>query len=247
MNYEKDFGAFCDLMHEVAQMYKTPPMSEAGLQLMFSALEEFPLAVVIRAVGAHLKTGKFFPKPAEIREQIQGSAADRGRAAFQQVLEAIRRFGIYQSVKWPDPCIHYALDRLGGWRWLCGKLDQENRPFVERDFCHFYAEAERIGAAWDTPGLPGHFPGQFEIDNSAKGREDHIPLPRSLDEPMEALTLPEAPVAALPAPALSPEQEAENRHRVAGLMSGLAARLGAPKKDGARDTRAGRTRLPAGG
>ncbi len=208
MNYEKDFAAFSDLMYEVAQMYRTQPVSEAGLQLMFSALEEFPLAVVIRAIGAHLKTGKFFPTPAEIREQIQGSAADRGRAAFQQVLEAIRRFGIYQSVKWPDPCIHYALDRLGGWRWLCEKLDQENRPFIERDFCHFYAEAERIGVAWDTPGLPGYFPGLFEIDNSAKGLEDHIPLPRSLDDPMEAFALPGAPVASLPTPAPSPEQQA---------------------------------------
>jgi hypothetical protein len=43
-------------------------------------------------------------------------------------------------------------------------------------------EAERMGVTWETPGIRRHFPGFFELDNTARG-DSTMFGPKCLDDP----------------------------------------------------------------
>jgi hypothetical protein len=223
--YERDYDAFRELMADVAAQYKTEPMKEGGLQLMFAALSGVSLPDVIKACGAHIKTSRFFPRAADILQQIEGTVEDRARNAFLKLVASVERYGRYDSVRFGDPRTHYALERMGGWIPLCEKLTSENMPFIEKDFVRWYADAERIGVTWETPGIRRHFPGFFELDNTAKGRLDYVPAPKCLDDPAPkrvAIAAPERP--ALEAP-LNPEDIENAKRRALEAIAALQSKM----------------------
>jgi hypothetical protein len=172
---DRDLKRFAELLAGVSEQYGQAPLKPGGLSLFFAALREFPFDAVAAALTMHVKTSVFMPKAADIVTILQGTAEDRGRLAFQKVLRAISSHGSYSSIRFEDPRIHYALDRMGGWQKVC-LMPLDETPFREKDFCQHYALAERAGITWDSPGVPRYFPGIIEVQNRALGIESPVLL-----------------------------------------------------------------------
>jgi len=81
------------------------------------------------------RTQKFFPRPSELREGIDGSSDERADLAWTHLLQEIRRVGPYgrwnrekHDVEPPTPTFfddaakRAALELYGGWPALCEKL-----------------------------------------------------------------------------------------------------------------------------
>lgn len=97
-------------------------MSEPRSNAYWAALAEFDIADVTRGCAVALRTLKFFPKPSELIELIQGSADDRAQAAWNVFLQAVSE-GEQCSVKFADPAMAAAMDgAFTGWLPACRAL-----------------------------------------------------------------------------------------------------------------------------
>lgn len=184
---------------------------ETLVTVMFEELAQYDLEDIRSAVGAHVRSEKFFPALADIVQRIEGRPEDRAAAAWALVLRAISRFGHDTSVRFPSPAIHYALNQMGGWAKLCMRLTDAELPFRARDFAQFFAMGERC-ASWDgangTVKVPAYLAGTCGLSNRANGYA--LPAKVYDAETGEALDH-----RALPAP----------RGEVVPIMAALAERM----------------------
>jgi hypothetical protein len=99
------------------------PVSELRAEAYFDALSDLGILDVLGAMRTAIRTSKFFPRPVEIREQIEGNPQDRAELAWNAVLRLVRRVGYYGKPDWPDePTKRAALELFGGWPALCEQL-----------------------------------------------------------------------------------------------------------------------------
>ena len=125
---ELDRAPFAELMIGVGEVYGEP-VSDARMELYYRALEDLSLDEIRAAANAHVRGSRFFPKPAELREAIDGSAEDRAELAWTSVVALVRRYG-YPGVdgrgtapEFPDEATRRAaMELYGGWRSLCENL-----------------------------------------------------------------------------------------------------------------------------
>jgi len=167
---QHDFEPFVAMMAVLADAYGQPRLSENATKLYFRVLSEYSLDEVSRAIVEHLKRSPFMPKPCDIIRNIEGTAEERALMAWRHVLRAITKYGRYQSIKFDDPVIHYAIDYMGGWHRIC-QIFEEELPFRERDFIAHYKRGERVG--WGS--VPDRFVGIVEQQNAQDGWVDAIP------------------------------------------------------------------------
>lgn len=117
-----DRDAFGDLLLGLGETYGEP-VSEARMEIYFRALADLPLDAIRAAANVHVRTSKFFPRPAELREALVGSAEDQAELAWAHVLGEVRRVGAYGVPTWPDAATARAAAELfGGWAALCAQL-----------------------------------------------------------------------------------------------------------------------------
>lgn len=179
-----DGPAFVELLGEVAEVYGRDKLTPRAARIYFNAVEAHSLSEVRAALARHVKANKFFPRPADILEQIEGSAEDRARAAWRKVLAALSRCGTWESVRFDDPRIHAALENMGGWISL-GGMETKELPFREKDFAAWYAKAERAGADWNT--VPGALFGRIAATNRANGHALPPVYDAATGKPLNAL------------------------------------------------------------
>lgn len=160
-----EFQEFVAVMGAAAEVLNQPKLSPLGLRTAFSILKDYPLEAVKAAIQQHLRESPFMPKPADVVKYLEGTAEDRGSLAWWHVVRAIRQHGHYESVRFDDPVIHYAIDRMGGWQNVCNILEEE-LPFRERDFVKLYARGEKA-ADWDN--VAKRFIGAIEANNVRQG------------------------------------------------------------------------------
>lgn len=94
--------------------------SDADFTLWEMALEDYEIADIECAFKAHLQSGdsvygKSDLTPSHLIKHIKESASDRVEAAFQLLIAGTRQAEAGQNVVFPDPLIHLAVMRLGGW------------------------------------------------------------------------------------------------------------------------------------
>lgn len=122
---ELDRGAFAELMLGLGETFGEP-VSEARMEIYFRALGDLGLDAVREAATIHVRTCKFFPRPAELREACLGSVEDASERAWMAVLKQIRRVGYTGDPTFEDePTRRAALELFGGWVALCTKLPGE--------------------------------------------------------------------------------------------------------------------------
>lgn len=161
---EQDREGFALLMLGIGETYGES-VSDARMELYFAALADLELAELRAAATAHVRTSKFFPRPAELREAIDGRAEDRAELAWIDMLQLVRRYGFWQvppAEAWPDNATRAAaMSMYGGWKALCSKLPGEG--------------PELLGAA-------KLFKASFVAMDAAEKRGDMLPLGRELGE-----------------------------------------------------------------
>lgn len=147
--------------------------SPLKVELYFQSLRDYQIEDIKNAVSVMIRTRVFpsFPKPAEIIQEINGTAKDRSLSAWILVTDAIRRHGSYESVQFEDSVIHSVVDVMGGWPKLC-QTNEDELKWKQKEFENLYQVIGRRDG-----NHPNHLPGIIELENRMNGYEDHIPKP----------------------------------------------------------------------
>lgn len=126
---ELDRAAFAQGLFTLAETFNEP-MTDTKVEAFFNALSEFDIQPVTVAMHHALRHGKFFPRPADLREHIEGSSEDAAEQAWAAVLREIRRVG-YIGLPNLEPRAMRAVKELwGSWQRLCETLPGEGPELV---------------------------------------------------------------------------------------------------------------------
>lgn len=118
--------------------------TEAMAKLYFFALQAFDIEDVLRAMVKAVAASKFFPKPAEIIEFIQGSPEDMAEVEASKVWEAICRVGGHSSVAFDNPTTSAVIEYgFGGWVKLCSEMRMDEEKWFRKDFVRIYTAFSR--------------------------------------------------------------------------------------------------------
>jgi hypothetical protein len=168
-----EFQDFRELLANALSFYRqdvTPFM----LDVWWQACQGFELGQVRKAMTTHAmdpERGQFQPKPADIVRQLQGTHTDRSLMAWGKVYEAMARVGAYSTVAFDDPCIHLAIEDMGGWPKLCRSTSDE-LPFVQKRFCDTY---KAYSGRQDRPKHPPMLLGAHDAENARRGYRSQQP------------------------------------------------------------------------
>lgn len=187
-----------------ADLYGRPSLSREAVKAFALLLKDFSLAEVKKALEDHMRHSPYMPKPSDIRERIEGTEEDGAALAWAMVLRAMRRWGYYDSVRFPDPAVHFAIAQMGGWPRLCATLTDETEPFRRKDFAGYYALAKRTRG-----GAPPYLAGQHEAGNRLHGHA----LPREVWDVETGRRVPEEELPALTGPTAGIVQLVARRRR----------------------------------
>jgi len=130
----QDREAFARLMLGLGETFNEP-VSDERMEIYFAALADLDFPTVRAAASAHVRTSKFFPRPAEIRELAEGGTEDRAELAWHAVVNLVRRVGYPgadgqgKAPEFPDEASkRAALELFGGWASLCANLPEAGTP-----------------------------------------------------------------------------------------------------------------------
>ena len=119
---------------------------------------------------------------ADIIREIEGDSGDKSFVAWRIFLKGYERHGFWESIRFPDPAYHYAIEMMGGWMRLCEELNQlqtsRDLEFRSKDWRRLY-EIGLTKATWgDEPGkikVPAYCTGYHEWNNMSGGFLEFIP------------------------------------------------------------------------
>lgn len=168
MNSE-DFAKRMRVLAEVLpSQHKT--MTDARIEIYFIALKDIESGALDQAFKTALRTCKFFPAIAELRDlagyglaDSQVSIESKALQAWSVVRDAMDRYDYGRSVDFGGTA-NAAIDNLGGWVRLCGLPQDELDKWTRKDFLRVYAAYEQSGVVG-----PPYLMGQLEQDNRDKG------------------------------------------------------------------------------
>jgi hypothetical protein len=114
-------------------------------------LGDLPIVAIEQAVKRALRTSKFMPTPAELRE-LAGEAKPEDRAvlAWSAFERAVLQHGGYASVCFDDAVINATVRSLGGWQRCCGLPPEEFDKWLRKDFLQAYSAFCRAGVGPDA-------------------------------------------------------------------------------------------------
>lgn len=153
----RDAGRFAAVMAALSETFNEP-VSDARAETYFQALEDLLIDDVELAARNHIRVGRFFPKPVELREWVTGTDEDQSLEAWQQLVGEVRRTG-YTGRPTLPAATREVVDRLwGSWVALCEVLPADGPGFAawEKRFRETYevvATRQRQALA-DAPTRP---------------------------------------------------------------------------------------------
>lgn len=110
------------------------PVSQVRATAYFETLADLPFEQVERASRTWLRTGKFFPRPSELREAIEGVAQDRALLAWHELTSEIRRVGSYGTPRLSEATAEAMRATWGSWQAVCYGLPAPGE--TQHDFEH---------------------------------------------------------------------------------------------------------------
>jgi hypothetical protein len=153
-----DIEAFAGLMAILAEVFGKD-LNPQLVEIYFRALAEWPIECIAAAVDEAVRRLKFFPKPAELIELIEGSPDDQAEHAWQQFWVALTRSGTYQSLYCEDVVLAEVIRRLYGswsdaWNIPRPEHDPPGHQIHHRNFVSAYRDLSRQRQQWE-PYLMG--------------------------------------------------------------------------------------------
>jgi len=128
--------AFAKGLYALGEAFNEP-VSELRAEAYFDALADLPVRAVLDAMRTAIRDGRFFPRPVEIREYVEGRPEDRAELAWTALLRLVRRYGWPgidgkgKAPNFPDEATRgAALELYGGWSALCARLPSEGPEFL---------------------------------------------------------------------------------------------------------------------
>jgi hypothetical protein len=119
---DEDRAAFARMLFAVGDTFNEP-VSELRAEAYFDALNDLPIADVLAAGRRAIAESRFFPRPVELREMIDGTMDEAAEIAWGKVQRLVRSVGYTGTPAWPDePTRRAALELYGGWVRLCSSL-----------------------------------------------------------------------------------------------------------------------------
>jgi hypothetical protein len=140
-------------------------LSKLLTDLYWKVFEPFADEQCEKAFQEVIYSSKFFPKPVDFLEILNGKKANRATEAWLDVLNAMKRIGNYQSVKFSDPVIHSVVNSMGGWPQLC-MIESKEEHWKQKEFERLY----EVISAQDGKH-PSYLPGTTEMENYRTGFE----------------------------------------------------------------------------
>ena len=155
------FLGLCELFNVAADEFKT--------ELYFRALQRFDIQDVVRGIDKAVTRCRFFPKPVELIELIEGNADDIAEVEAVKVIEAVKRVGSWQSVAFDNPVTAAVVQQgFGGWVKLCSEMNAKEEKWFRKDFCRLYVSFTRQNIQYT-----GILAGQAAVSNSAHCKEHY--------------------------------------------------------------------------
>jgi hypothetical protein len=137
---QQDYFKFVEMMNAVREMHDKQPLGDAAISIYWRTLTEYSYDEVQMAVFQQIRdteSGKFFPKPADIRQILEGNNHAKAIAAWAKLESAFGSCGAYRVPVFDDVLIHYTIDENGGWLSYC-HCDEKEYPFKRDAFMKGY-------------------------------------------------------------------------------------------------------------
>jgi hypothetical protein len=141
-------------------------VSDLRTEAYFSVLSDYPIEQVEAGIKQAMRCCKFFPRPAEIVEQMGGGTIqDKAENAWTLFLDCLRVVGHYNSLWVEDGFFSYALDAtFGGWLPATTQMHELSDEMVASKRKQFVS-AYRIAQNQQRLGRQNYFQGQHEATN----------------------------------------------------------------------------------
>lgn len=155
--------------------------STAMFEVYRIGLQDLPFEAVERATMVAIRTCKFMPTVAELRE-LSGEmkASDRALKAWMAFQQAVVHYGAYKSVDFDDPTINATVRALGGWEHVCGMSAAEFDTFLRKNFESVYVSlySSGVGGEQAAPLM-----GIVDRENGLLGYNQNPPVRVTTDLP----------------------------------------------------------------
>lgn len=175
---DQDKPAFFIALTQLAGVLKNAQLSAAGNEMWFKIFRGFELSDIEEIFIKAAVELTFFPAPNEMLKLIQGSAEERAKLAWIQMVEACEAYGYYDSLFTDDAslaaCIRHVFK---GWVSLGELIPAPSHPMYtakRKEFIEMYCLSEKRGDQVDT-----FFFGHWQLENAGKmlawreGREEY--------------------------------------------------------------------------
>lgn len=150
MNGESDLERFSQELVTVGVAFYEKTVGSAVVVAYWEALKDYPLDQVVAALGQHVRTPgrcKFFPRPGDLIELIDGTAGAVAAQMWRLVDEQIRSAGRYVSVEFEDPVTAQVIEEMGGWTAVCSAETERDHDFRRLEFLKRYEQTRGMGSA----------------------------------------------------------------------------------------------------
>ncbi len=138
-----------DIVTGLAEAYRQS-ISAATVNAYDTALGDLPIESVARAALLAMRTCKFMPNVAEIRELATGvKHSDRAVLAWDAVLRV--PLNAYHHMDFDDGLINATIRNLGGWVNFVERFSSsENEKWLRKEFCDTYLRLLSANASGDV-------------------------------------------------------------------------------------------------
>lgn len=136
----EDRKMFYVLIKGCSEIYRQD-LSSSIIDIFWEILKSYKIESVENAFSKYLKNPKniFFPKPAQIIEEIEGKKEDKSLQAWSKAFNATLDYGSNYSLVFDDLIIHDVIFDFGGWIKFCEIVyNEKSLPFTQKEFCRRY-------------------------------------------------------------------------------------------------------------
>lgn len=127
-------------------------MSEAKLCLYEEVLNRFNDEQLFAAISRAASTLRFFPKPVELIELIEGKKEDQAALAWEVLLDTMQHVGAYKSILFEDGRIARVVRSMGGWEKVCHS-ETKQLQFQRNEFIKTFRELPNDSPAEVLDGI----------------------------------------------------------------------------------------------